>query len=254
MTNEFCTVETEDETTEEITSPVASKRKQGTPSFLSKKIFLGLTLPWLAGFSAMFIAFCIYLFAPDDTDTQTLQTSVDGQSQYADSDFSESFIEQSALSDRKGKEPIAYAESHVMTAHTAGTDIAIGSEVKAYAEANREAITKLSNTVTAQNKTLAILGEQYVQSQSELAGIKTRLAELELGRITEKPPKSPVRKTADKNNAKGMSLASIQNGMAWIQYQGKTWAVQEGDRIGSVIVTEIDAAGRQVMTSGGIVR
>ena len=42
--------------------------------------------------------------------------------------------------------------------------------------------------------------------------------------------------------------------MAWIKWQGSTWAVREGDALGNVTIRRIDPASRTVVTSGGSLR
>ncbi len=47
---------------------------------------------------------------------------------------------------------------------------------------------------------------------------------------------------------------SMENGMAWIRWQGSTWAVREGDKLGKIIITRIDPDSRTIITSGGTLR
>lgn len=51
-----------------------------------------------------------------------------------------------------------------------------------------------------------------------------------------------------------MRLESLQDGMAWISWQGRTWAVAAGDRLGGVTVRDINPSERSVTTSAGVLR
>lgn len=239
MTSEFDIEDPNDLIPELINTPIESQKPNEKISFMQRKLFLGLTFPWLAGFTLILIVAAISLFYPEDSYSPSTQIVQSGPELFSDKPvFTNSIHEPEELT---------------LKAEDADTRDS-ASEVKAYAEVNREAIKTLSDTVKAQNKTLVILSQQYTQSQAEIAGLKTRVAELEL---EQKPVKRAIpskKKPALKSVSQAMKLTSIQNGMAWIYYQDKTWAVQEGDRIGNVTVTEIDASGRQVITSGGTVR
>ncbi|WP_180269772.1 conjugal transfer protein TraP, partial [Erwinia amylovora] len=52
----------------------------------------------------------------------------------------------------------------------------------------------------------------------------------------------------------GMRLESVQDGMAWVSWQGRTWAVQSGDSLGGITVRDISTADRSVTTSAGVLR
>ncbi|WP_413484647.1 conjugal transfer protein TraP [Morganella psychrotolerans] len=239
MTSEFNIEDPNNRIPELTHTPIESMRPNEKISFMQRKLFLGLTFPWLAGFTSILIVAAIYLFYPEDSYTSSTQIVQSEPEQFSDRPvFTNSIHEQEELT-LKAEDADARDSA---------------SEVKAYAEVNREAIKTLSDTVKAQNRTLVILSQQYTQSQTEIAGLKTRIAELELEQKPEKRAIPSKKKSAPKSRSQAMQLTSIQNGMAWIYYQDKTWAVQEGDRIGNVTVTEIDASGRQVITSSGTVR
>ena len=52
----------------------------------------------------------------------------------------------------------------------------------------------------------------------------------------------------------GYSLNTIYQNQAWIEHNGATFAVQVGDKIGSLTITGIDARGRRVITPSGQIR
>jgi hypothetical protein len=52
----------------------------------------------------------------------------------------------------------------------------------------------------------------------------------------------------------GYSLNTVYPNQAWIEHDGATYAVQVGDRIGSLAITGIDARARRVVTPNGLIR
>jgi intracellular multiplication protein IcmG len=56
------------------------------------------------------------------------------------------------------------------------------------------------------------------------------------------------------HSLRGATIASLYPGLAWVNYQGSTWALRPGDRIGNATVQSIDTAQRQVITSAGVIR
>ncbi len=71
-------------------------------------------------------------------------------------------------------------------------------------------------------------------------------------------PSSPVKKTQRAgnrdNSLRGATVTSLYPGLAWVNYQGSTWALRPGDRIGQATVQSIDTQQRQVITTGGVIR
>ncbi|HGM4961174.1 TPA: hypothetical protein ACKPZ6_004768 [Serratia liquefaciens] len=56
------------------------------------------------------------------------------------------------------------------------------------------------------------------------------------------------------NPLRGATIASLYPGLAWVNYQGSTWALRPGDRIGHATVQSIDTTQRQVITTAGVIR
>lgn len=56
------------------------------------------------------------------------------------------------------------------------------------------------------------------------------------------------------NPLRGATIASLYPGLAWVNYQGSTWALRPGDRIGHATVQSIDTTKRQVITTAGVIR
>lgn len=53
---------------------------------------------------------------------------------------------------------------------------------------------------------------------------------------------------------KGATITSLYPGLAWVTWQGKTWALHPGDSLGSARVLRINTATREVITTAGILR
>lgn len=145
----------------------------------------------------------------------------------------------------------------VSTAEAAGSapdDLAaLIREGREFEAANREAITRLSDTVRAQTKALAAMQLQLdglAQENTRLGNIVTVLAV----RPAADAPGQPAGRKNTRSALTGMRLESLQDGMAWVSWQGRTWAVEPGDRLGDVTVRDINASERSVTTSAGVLR
>lgn len=219
-------------------SPVAPSR----PGLLQRKLLFGLSLPWLAGAVLLLLASGWYLFAPDgEPDVNQLA-------------FGAADTVNVAGSPAPAQQPSAFAESVPSSPDLSHVQDEVAGMVKGakdYAMANRQAITLLADTVKAQGATLVSLNGQIADLKAQLSEALTRQAVLEAAApAAVTPRKAPPRRTP----LSGMTLISIQDGMAWVRWQGKTWAVKSGDRLGEVAITAINAADRQVQTSAGILK
>ncbi|EOI1393239.1 hypothetical protein ACMGOD_004415 [Klebsiella oxytoca] len=140
-------------------------------------------------------------------------------------------------------------------------------DVRAYAEANREAITRLAGRVEQQSLRLA---EQ--QRRLEALAKSGAVVSTDKRPTTALPPapaapsvtsgttrklsveKAPVTGQRSTAVVRDIQLVSIASGMAWVKWQDKTWAVIPGDRLGNLTISHIDTAERAVHTSAGIIR
>ncbi|EEU7750635.1 conjugal transfer protein TraP [Salmonella enterica] len=107
----------------------------------------------------------------------------------------------------------------------------------------QESVSKLSEAIR-KDETYAQETRRMVSDlQTQISGLSARAAADSVAQ--KKKAASPV---------SGMKIMSMENGMAWIRWQGSTWAVREGDPLGKVTITRIDPASRTVTTTGGILR
>jgi len=110
----------------------------------------------------------------------------------------------------------------------------------------KDSVTKLSEAIKRD--------EAYaVETRSQLTDLTQRLTALEARQSASELPKTaaPVTKRQTSSPVSGMKVMALENGMAWIKWQGSTWAVREGDTLGKVTVRHIDPANRTVLTTGG---
>ncbi|WP_302476654.1 conjugal transfer protein TraP [Candidatus Hamiltonella defensa] len=119
-----------------------------------------------------------------------------------------------------------------------------------FAEENREAIGALSARLDAKNQEIKQLKQQLgdmairfesQQTQKHLPGKKR----------AQKPDQKRPRPSS---GTAGYHLHSLSQGMAWIAYQGSTYAVREGDTLGKIKIHQIDTAKRQIDTSAGVIK
>lgn len=141
-------------------------------------------------------------------------------------------------------------------------------DVRAYAEANREAITRLAGRVEQLSLRLA---EQ--QARLETLAKSGAIVSTDKRPTTALPPapaapsvtsgtaqKPTVQKAPETGprgqtvTTKDIQLVSIASGMAWVKWQDKTWAVIPGDRLGNITISHIDTTERAVHTSAGVIR
>lgn len=206
-------------------------------NWLTRKWLLGLTLPWLAGVLAVLLFALWFLFLREPA-TGTVDELAFGDE-----------VSQGELA------PPPPAGTGAPGSQLQDVAAMIGS-VKEASAADREAISRLAGTVRAQNAVLEGLRRQLGEMQAQNGQLATRLSVLEarpvavVPQVYDSPPAKPTRHSP----TSGMRLDAVQDGMAWVNYQGKTWAVQVGDRLGRATVTGIDAQHRQVQTSAGVIR
>jgi intracellular multiplication protein IcmG len=113
-----------------------------------------------------------------------------------------------------------------------------------------------------------------VFSENNREGIKAlderiRVLERQVNALTQRPSSAMVtpqpttvarsanhglRASTKNHSLRGATIASLYPGLAWVNYQGSTWALRPGDRIGNATVQSIDTTQRQVITTAGVIR
>lgn len=240
----------------EVTAPASPAAPPPAPqqqSFLTRPVFLGYSLPWLLAIVVGMSVLAWVLFWPSSSSQDASQRA---------------FGQDAGLV--AAQQPIAAPVASVplqtgglSVPVTAGTNSAAGStladldaqihENREFEAANREAINRLSDTVKAQTKALAALQQQLDGVAKENLRLGNLVTVLAVRPVAEAAGHSAGRKTS-RSPLSGMRLESLQDGMAWVSWQGRTWAVQPGDSLGGVTVRDINASERSVTTSAGVLR
>ncbi|MFV9671401.1 conjugal transfer protein TraP [Pantoea sp. KXB25] len=232
-------------------APAASPPVTKKQNLLTRPVLLGYSLPWVMVIILVLGGMAWYLFWPASSSQEASQRAF-GQDAGLQAIQSPAASAPAALQTGGLSVPAA-----VSTASTAGSVpddlVSMIQEGKEFEAANREAITRLSDTVRAQTKALAALQQQLdgvAQENVRLGNLVTVLAV----RPAAEAPGTVAGRKSTRSALAGMRLESLQDGMAWVSWQGRTYAVQPGDRLGNVTVRDISLTERSVMTSAGVLR
>lgn len=217
-------------------SPLVSPARSG---LMHRKLWLGLTLPWLAGAVLTVVLSGAYLFAPYGTHDERGEDAFDD-------------AERGRLSIASGSP--AGGTDAVQWQHEVATMV---GGVRTFAETNRAAISRLAETVkthTTSLATLVAMKQQLADLQAQNSQLAVRLSVLEAHPVTGGAQANDRVTSRPRSALAGMRLDAVQHGMAWVYWQGKTWAVKAGDRLGNVTITRIDAERREVSTNAGVLK
>ncbi|MEB8059272.1 conjugal transfer protein TraP [Pseudomonas fulva] len=215
--------------------------------WLKKPVWLGLSIPWLSGCGLLLVLVMWFLFAPDPG------PSDDGFSDHMD---------------MQPQQITKQTPDLALNAFGQETEQKIGQfqndtsllvdPIRSYAEANRAGIEKLSDTVRVQSAKLKDQASNIAELQNQLVDVQAKLALLSQTKPRVKSTNTnrsrATPEVLPKSPLTDMRINSIQSDMAWVYWQQQTWAVQAGDTLGSIKITGIDSAKRQVHTSAGILK
>lgn len=231
--------------------PPASPPAPPTQSILTRPVLMGYSLPWLAGIVLVLSGLGWFLFWPASSSQEASQRAF-GQDAGLES------VQRPAaapVNPAAGAASLQTGGLSVPAAASVPDEVtSLIREGREFEVANREAITRLSDTVRAQTKALAALQQQIdgvAQENARLGNLVTVLAVRPAAEGA--GPASSIQKNT-RSALAGMRLEGLQDGMAWVSWQGRTWAVQPGDRLGAVTVRDINAADRSVTTNAGVLR
>lgn len=239
MMSEFSTV-AEDRVSPPVSAPSTPSVRSGV---WQRPMLLGLSLPWLIGVVLILGLAGGYLFGPDRAPSVN---------QLA---FREDHDEPPAT-ERLGTPSLLPPPSEAGEGPFKEEVAAMIGGVRSYAETNRTAIGRLSDTVKSQSAAMTLQQQQLAEAQAQYSVLSARLASLEARQAAQAPTPRRVTKPVDRAPSllSGMRLEAVQNGMAWVYWQDRTWAVKAGDDVGLVTVTRIDARAREVQTSAGTLK
>jgi intracellular multiplication protein IcmG len=234
-------------------TPAASPPAPQQQSFLTRPRLMGYSLPWLAGIGLVMGFLGWYLFWPAGSSLDASQRAF-GQDAGLEAVQPASAASAPAPLQTGGLSVPAAALSVAEPAGSVPDDVVkLIREGREFEAANREAITRLSDTVRAQTKALASLQQQLAGIAQENARLGNQLTVL-AARPYPEGGGHAAGKRATRSALSGMRLESLQEGMAWVSWQGRTWAVQAGDTLGGVTVRDVNASEGSVTTSAGVLR
>ena len=230
----------EDRVSPVVSAPSSQSADQGV---WQRPMMGGLSLPWIIGVVVILVGAGWYLFGPDSTPTVN---------QLA---FREDHDEQSITTEGTGTTPPLRATSDAGGSQFKDEVALMIGGVRSYAETNRTAIGRLSETVKSQGAGMTLQQQQLSEAQAQLSVLSARLSSLE-GRpvVQVSTPRATKPAARVRSPLTGMRVEAVQNGMAWLFWQDRTWAVKVGDPLGPVTVTGIDAPTREVRTSAGTLK
>ena len=227
-------------------------------SLLTRKLWLGQSLPWLATGALLIAAAGWYLLwpsssVPDAGELAFGQSSGLGAVQQAPATVpapsAPAPLQTGGLSvpdgTLSGAGPTGSVPEEVVKLIREGRD---------FEAANREAITRLSDTVRAQTRALATQQQQMDSLTQEYNRLANQLTVLAARPAAEPAGHAAGARRTPRSAIAGMRLESLQDGMAWISWQGRTYAVQSGDSLGGLIVRDVNVSDRSVTTSAGVLR
>jgi len=209
--------------------------------WLKRPVIFGQSILWLALYAAIFIGAALYFFAPEPKSNVNRLAFGSQDLQPVSQPTVGSFA------------PVGVATASADLSQMQDQVASMVAGVRTHSEVNRQAIEQLAQKVNAMADVQALLKQQVSELQAQNALLSARAIA---------NPSAPVNRIANSKPAKidrppassplaGMQVRGVQNGMAWVYWQDKTWAVQVGDPLGPVTITGIDAQARQVRTSAG---
>lgn len=238
-------------------APAASPPAPKKESLLTRKLWLGQSLPWLAGGALVICVAGWYLLWPASSapDAGQLAFGQEPGLNVVQPGLAPAPAQPAQASLQTGglSVPVATLNGTESAGSVPDDVVKLIREGREFEAANREAITRLSDTVRAQTKALATLQQQLAGVAQENARLGNQLTVL-AARPYPDTAGHAAGKRATRSALAGMRLESLQDGMAWVSWQGRTWAVQAGDSLGGVTVRDINAPERSVTTSAGVLR
>lgn len=227
--------------------------------FWKREILFGYSLPWILGGVLLLAAGGWFIFATSHG-SDTIQPS--------DADFSEveHTLGQPRTEDNHEAGPATTSTDTLATlsapaplSSTAGTREMmqdIRDELNAREGRVNASITVLQDSISKLSEAIKRDEAYAVETRNQLVAVTAKLAELEtrLQSMSATTAKASPAKPKASSPIAGMHVVSLENGMAWIKWQGSTWAVREGDQLGKVTINRIDPATRSISTTGGVLR
>lgn len=223
------------------------------PEFPSnKKIFLGLGAKEFIIFAFFMVLGGAWLFWPPPSEQPALARFASSQDVEEPAAFLKKDSEEKAIPSLNVNTQNNAALSEALEAFTRfQQEIALILEARRlFAEENREAMEALSARLDAKNQEFKQLKQQLGDMAIRFESHRTQKEVF----AQKKAPQLNQKRPRPSSGTTGYRLHSLSQGMAWIAYQGSTYAVREGDTLGKIKIHKIDTAKRQIDTSAGVIQ
>ena len=227
--------------------------------FWKRELLFGYSLPWLLGVVVLLVVGAGYIFGPS---LPFLNKSP------SDNAFSEveNTLDRANTGTTVGVSPPPTHQSSELSVQPQLPDAVHNDKMALMTDIRdelNERDSKTNSTFNTLKDSVSQLSEAIkrdetyaVETRNQLNTLIQRVTALETRQaantVTTSKPSSVKRQT--ESLIAGMKVMSLENGMAWIKWQGSTWAVREGDTLGKVTIRQIDSASRSVITTGGTLR
>lgn len=220
--------------------------------FWKRELLFGYSLPWLLGASALALGGIFYLYGP----SLSLTNPAPLDSAFSEVESTLNGTPQGISAPPPVTAQVAPAAQPVMHTDTITMMSDIRDELNARDSKMNDSLLSLKDSVTRLSDAIKRDEAYALESRNLLNQLNQRLTALEAKQATTTVTKPGTRATKNPSRSpvSGMQVMSLENGMAWIKWQGSTWAVREGDTLGNVTVRRIDPANRTVVTTGGNLR
>lgn len=231
----------------------------GKVPFWKREILLGYSLPWVLGAALLLAAGGWFIFGtshgsgtavPSDAAFSEVEHAL-GNAGGDEKPTSGPGTASSATPDTFSSTPAVAASADTLEMMKDIRDELNAREERMNASIRvlQESISQLSDAIK-RDEAYAVETRNLLTAVTEkLAGLETRQPSTAVtavkGNTARRKAPSPIA---------GMHVVSLEKGMAWIKWQGSTWAVREGEQLGKVTINRIDPATRSIQTTGGVLR
>lgn len=207
-----------------------------------RPLIMGLDILWLGGIALILVLAAAYLLQRQR-----------GETAPSDNAFSDVAVETVMPAAAGTSSPAPPPPADAAMPDLARLTSDLKAELDARDKTFHDSLAMLQDSISRLSEALR-RDEGYAQeTRKQLSALQATLTGMQAKSTTSAlAPPSNARKKA--SAVSGMKVVSMESGMAWVRWQGSTWAVREGDVLGKVTITRIDPGTRTLHTSGGTVR
>lgn len=119
-----------------------------------------------------------------------------------------------------------------------------------YSQKTREGVVKLSERLTAVEQRMAALQKQLDAIPPPVVALPASVSSPPVQKTATVKPKN----NQNRNSIHSAHINSVYPGLAWVTWQGSSWALRPGDSFAGSTILQIDEKTRTVITSAGTIR